>query len=445
MRCGPPAQRLARSTRGLLRRLPGCQLERGAHLRRAAGVHLGGAGHSLGRPVDRQHRGGQLGVEAAAEEGGGAAGADERDDAQAQGAFRNGLLAAAAPRSAGCGGRVFESVSAAQWANTMLPSIHLDPRPPRVATDVFLQDLPVDLRKHIIYQLLDPSFALTFEQLQQSVEAACLRLASIQGGRPCNDSLLWRDLWARLFGGGWQPFPLGAHDWKTAFRVAYTAFRTAHWPVPLYRERVIQALRLPAAPNAVYSLDHSLHVCASRGLLTICKMVITRGGNVNSQRWAGNGYAKPLSLSVCHNHLETAAFLVGQNADVNWVQPNVNTTILSEYAVFPTVPRTLDMVRLLLDNGAVQTMNAQDAAGRTALFQAVSFCNLVVARELVRRGADVNIQDNNGVRALGIAMLRLQQGGVVPEDDGEDDAEGNTDAKALRSMVALIRLAGGQQ
>ena len=65
-----PAQCLARSMRGPLRRLPGRERERVPHLVGAGGVHCGGAGHSRGRPVHRQHRGGQLGVEAAAEEGG---------------------------------------------------------------------------------------------------------------------------------------------------------------------------------------------------------------------------------------------------------------------------------------------------------------------------------------------------------------------------------------
>ena len=61
----------------------------------------------------------------------------------------------------------------------------------------------------------------------------------------------------------------------------------------------------------------------------------------------------------------------------------------------------LDAVRYLLDQGA--DVNARDARGRTALTEAAYYGNASVMKELILRGADVNVFSDEGT-ALDIAV-----------------------------------------
>jgi len=54
----------------------------------------------------------------------------------------------------------------------------------------------------------------------------------------------------------------------------------------------------------------------------------------------------------------------------------------------------LDAVRYLLDQGA--DVNARDGRGRTALTEATFYGNALVIKELILRGADVNVLSDEG-------------------------------------------------
>ena len=61
----------------------------------------------------------------------------------------------------------------------------------------------------------------------------------------------------------------------------------------------------------------------------------------------------------------------------------------------------LDAVRYLLDQGA--DVNARDERGRSALTEATFYGNAAVSKELILRGADVNVMSDEGT-PLDIAM-----------------------------------------
>lgn len=71
---------------------------------------------------------------------------------------------------------------------------------------------------------------------------------------------------------------------------------------------------------------------------------------------------------------------------------------------YTPLPENLDMVRLLLENGA--DVNAIDSAGKTPLMIAVGRGNVDAVRLLIEKGADVNRKDQERESALDKAKYK---------------------------------------
>jgi ankyrin repeat protein len=111
----------------------------------------------------------------------------------------------------------------------------------------------------------------------------------------------------------------------------------------------------------------------------LVKLLLDRGADPNR---SGVGGTTALMWAV--PNLEKVRLLVAHGANVNARSETDRTAFL----VSASYPRTLDVLRLLLDRGA--DLRAQDRAGATALALAVRSADVDVVRFLVERGLDPN-------------------------------------------------------
>ena len=127
----------------------------------------------------------------------------------------------------------------------------------------------------------------------------------------------------------------------------------------------------------------------------LVKLLLDRGADPNR---SGVGGTTALMWAV--PNLEKVRLLVGHGANVNARSETDRTAFL----VAASYPRTLDVLRLLLDSGA--DLRAQDRAGATALALAVRSADVDVVRFLVEKGLDPNAL-TLGARRAGIARNDL--------------------------------------
>jgi ankyrin repeat protein len=127
----------------------------------------------------------------------------------------------------------------------------------------------------------------------------------------------------------------------------------------------------------------------------LVKLLLDRGADPNR---SGVGGTTALMWAV--PNVEKVRLLVSHGANVNARSETDRTAFL----VAASYPRTLDVLRLLLDRGA--DLRAQDRSGATALALAVRSADIDVVRFLVEKGLDPNAL-TLGARRAGIARNDL--------------------------------------
>lgn len=140
-----------------------------------------------------------------------------------------------------------------------------------------------------------------------------------------------------------------------------------------------------------------LTVSAARGNLSLCKLLVKLGANINIV--SDSGYT-PLMWSLANGASdEVAEFLLKSGADP---EPDAKSKISFSTTTTPLVLAAtngmVDIVKILLRHGV--SVNNQDGDGWTALKRAADSGHMDIVSHLLKAGADVNVTDNEGWTAL---------------------------------------------
>ena len=150
-----------------------------------------------------------------------------------------------------------------------------------------------------------------------------------------------------------------------------------------------------------------------------------------NENWvAMNGYHEILlSMAVEKYLFNVATKLLSMGANVNQKTSDSGKTPLifnSRYSKWHVVPpgyTPKDRIKFLLDNSA--DPNIVDKGGNTALHEAVDSDSMEIIEELVNRGADVNIQNNDGQAPINIGPLRPEYAKFLIEHDADVNTKSN--------------------
>ena len=131
-----------------------------------------------------------------------------------------------------------------------------------------------------------------------------------------------------------------------------------------------------------------------------CRRLLSAGVNPDE---AGKSGLTALIWALFMTHWDIAEVLLDAKADVNAVSDDGTTALMTAGED--------GMVRALID--AKAKINAANCHGRTALMQAALHNHAEKVKMLISAGADMNMIDDSGRTALGIAKDELS-GNVIP-------------------------------
>lgn len=137
--------------------------------------------------------------------------------------------------------------------------------------------------------------------------------------------------------------------------------------------------------------DNSLFEAVEKGDLAQLELLISKGADVNLKD--PNGLT-PLHIAAKEGHVDIAAFLIKNRAEVNARAGEYGLTPL-HWAAWKGHKRVVEM---LIDAGA--QVNVHTAAGHTPFRIAVDFGHIDIVRLLMSKGADIEVVDNWNVTPL---------------------------------------------
>jgi len=127
-----------------------------------------------------------------------------------------------------------------------------------------------------------------------------------------------------------------------------------------------------------------LHWACQEGYLAVVKLLVKFGAHLNS---VDNAKFSPLRQAVGEGHLKTVNYLLRAGANVNQkCKADDNGSILQLASAW----NRLEIAKRLVSVGA--NVNAKDSSGRTALYFAVMYGHLAMARFLIKQGAVVDLK-----------------------------------------------------
>lgn len=148
-----------------------------------------------------------------------------------------------------------------------------------------------------------------------------------------------------------------------------------------------------------------LHAAAEQGHKRMVELLLARGADVDQKY----GAATALYKACEHNRLEVAKVLLEHGAAPNVVITDVSEPDTGTPLQAAILQGNILLVRLLLDYKA--DPNPLNASGRPPLATAVNRQNEAAVKELLARGADVNVSSSDKWTALHFAL----NGGVWPD------------------------------
>ena len=164
----------------------------------------------------------------------------------------------------------------------------------------------------------------------------------------------------------------------------------------------------------------ALHVASGLGISAIVRKLIQRGHNVNAYNWSG---WTPLQNAAFYGRTKVARELIRAKADVHLKVkgPGRNVLCIAVYYIFWIMMKISVLCsRLIVDAGVDSDEQDCFFEGRTALMLAAQNGHSAVVAELVKAGADVNVEDKNRMTAVLLArnydvihQLGIQDAGGV--------------------------------
>lgn len=144
--------------------------------------------------------------------------------------------------------------------------------------------------------------------------------------------------------------------------------------------------------------ENALMVACRRDLFDIAKMIVSKGGNVNSV--SKNGTTALSSASGAKScSTELMDFLIRKGAKVNPTGKYGRTPLIEAVS-----SNCLEKVKHLVTNKASINQKSEGFGAVSPLTEALWETNFEITKYLVENGADVNIQRENGDTALLVAV-----------------------------------------
>lgn len=139
----------------------------------------------------------------------------------------------------------------------------------------------------------------------------------------------------------------------------------------------------------------ALHLASECGRTNVVSLLLSHGAEVDAKN---NDRMTPLMFASERKHPETVSLLLAKGADSH-VRDNRGMTALARASA-----KCADagILTALLANGS--PLEAKDDKGRTALLLATQGDQLVAIEKLLRAGANINAEDNNGITPFKLAV-----------------------------------------
>lgn len=178
----------------------------------------------------------------------------------------------------------------------------------------------------------------------------------------------------------------------------------------------------------------ALMLASENGNTDIVRILLEEGANINAKHEEGG---TALIFAAAEGHAGTVLALLNKGATVHAINNDGFTALNAAAGVGLTGEERIDIVQLLLDNGA--EVNAKDDFGETTLMRAAIADRPDTVRFLLDNGADVNAQTREGMTALmfaaqgmkGLVDLHLNTVQVLLEAGSDVNAKDNNGRTAI--------------
>jgi ankyrin repeat protein len=162
-------------------------------------------------------------------------------------------------------------------------------------------------------------------------------------------------------------------------------------------EKVEKAIAAGASINGQYGGvfgENPLYTAVAEGYVKIIKLLLDKGANVNEIGSKNNDF--PLGGAASRGDVKIIELLLDAGAKINLRDGDGYTPL----AIVKHKKKDYEeIIKFIIDKGD-HTINLRDIQGRTPLMEAALNEDVAETRLLLKKGAEVDMQDNKGVTAL---------------------------------------------
>lgn len=145
-------------------------------------------------------------------------------------------------------------------------------------------------------------------------------------------------------------------------------------------------------------LNTPLHVCCQNGNLTLIKLLVSKGAEINLENQFGN---TPVHAACLKGDMACVSFLLDNGSTVDSVNHLKSTPL--HFACYND-KQNLELVKYLMSRGA--SITAEDSEGAIPLQVAATKGHAKICTVLVDAGSDPNHYDAQGRTAVSLALAR---------------------------------------